>query len=92
MGTESLNYNQRFSLEYDDLSDYLRSKNPALLKEDMLQLTYENYIVDVGYYRGCFIIYIIKDYNWSKPCMKKVINNENLLISEIERVCEKVIG
>ena len=51
MGTEQLKYDKRFTIEYDDLSDYLRSKDPALLKEDLLQLTCENYIIDVGYYR-----------------------------------------
>ena len=92
MGTEKLKYDKRFTIEYDDLSDYLRSKDPALLKEDLLQLTCDNYIIDVGYYRDCFIIFIIKDINWSKPCWKKVINNENQLITEIEMACEKVIS
>ena len=38
MTTEPIKYDKRFSIEYDDLSDYLRSKDPALLKEDLLKL------------------------------------------------------
>ena len=36
MTTEPIKYDKRFTIEYDDLSAYLKSKDPALVKEDLL--------------------------------------------------------
>lgn len=50
-------------------------KQIAYLGEDMLQAEYpDNYVLDVGWYHGPngrFVIYVIKDYEWDKPALRK---------------------
>lgn len=38
-----------FTILFDDLSEYLDSHDRSLLKEDMLQLAYKEYLIDLGY-------------------------------------------
>lgn len=75
----------------DDLSEYIINKDSSLLKEDMLQLICGNYIIDVGFYDNEFILYIIENYNWNKPYLKKRICDEKKLIQEINNACEQVL-
>lgn len=42
-------YNNSFSVLFDDLSEYMNTHNKSLLKEDMLQLAYNGYIIDLGF-------------------------------------------
>lgn len=49
------------------------------LQEDMLQVEYlDNYLLDVGWYEETrdFVIYIIKDYEWTKPVAEYRTKNE----------------
>jgi len=86
-----MKYDNRFVIVIDDLSEFLGSKDVLLLKEDMLQLSYGKYIIDVGYYNKAFILYIIKNYDWDNPYLKKLIYNEETLIAEINNACRKVL-
>ena len=55
------------------------SKQIFSLKEDLLQISYDNtdkYTIDVGWRpeldpSGEFIIYVIKNFNWEEPLLKK---------------------
>ena len=49
-------YNKNFKINLDNLSEYLSTFDESLLKEDMLQLEYKNYIIDFGFYSNKFII------------------------------------
>lgn len=86
----NMKYGDNFKIGIDDLSEFIRSKDPSLLKEDMLQLLCGRYIIDVGFYDNEFILYIIKDYNWDKPYLKKRIYDEKILIKEINNACIQV--
>lgn len=49
-------------------------------KEDMLQIGYGDYILDVGWLpehdeKGSFILIVIKDFNWDKPVVTKKIKD-----------------
>ena len=88
----NMKYDHKFKVEIDDLSEFLKSENRLLLKEDMLQLICENYIIDVGFYNTEFILYIIKDYNWDKPYFKKNINDKCMLTKEINKACSEVLS
>ena len=67
-----------------------------LLKEDLLQVTYDNnYLIDVGWYpefdlEGMFDVSVIKDNNWSNPVMKKKFRDLNLLFKYLEEAIEFV--
>lgn len=43
------------------------------LEEDMFQVKYGEYIIDVGWYMGVesFIIFVIKKYDWENPVIKE---------------------
>ena len=51
-------YNKSFTVILDDLSEYIDTHDKLLLKEDMLQLAYKNYIIDVGFYSKEFVLYV----------------------------------
>lgn len=86
-----MKYDNRFVVVIDDLSEFLRSKDILLLKEDMLQLSYGKYIIDVGYYNKSFILYIIKNYDWNNPYLRELIYDDETLITEINNACRKVL-
>ena len=49
-------------------------------KEDILQLKFDNYTIDIGWYpefnpKGFFKIVAIKDYNWDNPLYSKKIRS-----------------
>ncbi|WP_245208284.1 DUF5071 domain-containing protein [Bacteroides faecium] len=84
-------YNNSYTVILDDLSEYISTNYESLLKEDMLQLEYKNYIIDVGFYAKEFILYIIKDHNWNIPIRKEQIQ-ENDIISKINKTCIEVLS
>lgn len=84
-------YNKSFTVVLDDLSEYIDTHDKLLLKEDMLQLAYKNYIIDVGFYSKEFILYVIKDRNWDIPIIKEFIQ-ENDIINRINKACIEVLS
>ncbi len=87
-----MNFNKKFTIVFDDLSQYLDSTDSLMLKEDMLQLQYGRFIIDVGFYQKDFVLYIIQDYNWNTPYLRIVIDDVSCLIPEIERACQIVLS
>ena len=84
-------YNKSFTVILDDLSEYIDTHDKLLLKEDMLQLAYKNYIIDVGFYSKEFVLYVIKDHNWDIPIIKEFIQ-ENDIINRINKACIEVLS
>ena len=84
-------YNKSFTVVLDDLSEYIDTHDKLLLKEDMLQLAYKNYIIDVGFYSKGFILYVIQDHNWDIPIRKEFIQ-ENDIINRINKACIEVLS
>ncbi|MEW9702965.1 hypothetical protein [Paenibacillus sp. SI8] len=44
------------------------------LQEDMFLVVFpNNYAIDVGWYLGtqCFLVFVVKDYNWDEPIKKR---------------------
>lgn len=85
-------YNKNFKINLDNLSEYLSTSDESLLKEDMLQLEYKNYVIDFGFYSNKFILYIIEDYNWENPIKKEYINNINNINSIINKYCDDIVN
>lgn len=85
-------YNKNFKINLDNLSEYLSTFDESLLKEDMLQLEYKNYIIDFGFYSNKFILYVIEDYNWENPIKKEYINNINNINSIINKYCDDIVN
>lgn len=86
-----MTYNKFFTVVLDDLSEYIDTRDKLLLKEDMLQLAYQNYIIDVGFYSKEFILYVIKDRKWDIPIRKEFIK-ENDIIDRIDKACIEVLS
>ena len=42
-------YNNSFTVIFDDLTEYMNTNDKSLLKEDMLQLSYKGYVIDLGF-------------------------------------------
>ena len=84
-------YNKSFTVILDDLSEYIDTHDKLLLKEDMLQLAYKNYIIDVGFYSKEFVLYVIKDHNWDITIIKEFIQ-ENDIINRINKACIEVLS
>lgn len=62
------------------------------LEEDMLQVEYpNNFILDLGWYHDQYIIYIIKDYEWSVPVVKYSIKNESNLLDTLQMAIDRII-
>lgn len=68
---------------YDDfkyLPKVSLQKQVWLLKEDLLQLKFNKYIIDLGWYpefnvEGSFHIVVIKNNNWDNPSYKKTCSD-----------------
>jgi len=58
----------------DDLSPLSSVDDETFLYEDMFQASYENIVLDCGWYAdgidGRFITFGIKDFNWDNPIFK----------------------
>lgn len=85
-----MKYNPIFTIIFDDLSEYLTTFDKSLLKEDMLQLAYQNYIVDLGFYANGFVLYVVKDSNWATPIIKEHIE-ESDIVGRIDKVCKDIL-
>ena len=79
--------------EFDDFdlqTDIPLIEQVDLLKEDLLQVTYDNnYLIDVGWYpefdpQGMFDVSVIKDNDWSDPVIKKKCKDLNLLFKYLK--------
>lgn len=84
-------YNNSFTSVFDDLSEYINTHDKSLLKEDMLQLAYKEYIIDLGFYLNGFILYLIKDYNWDTPIKKEHIQ-ENEITNKLNKMCDEILS
>lgn len=84
-------YNNSFTIVFDDLSEYINTHDKSLLKEDMLQLAYKEYIIDLGFYLNGFILYLIKDYNWDTPIKKEHIQ-ENEITNKLNKMCDEILS
>lgn len=84
-------YNKSFTIVFDDLSEYINTHDKSLLKEDMLQLAYKEYIIDLGFYLNGFILYLIKDYNWDTPIKKEHIQ-ENEITNKLNKMCDEILS
>jgi len=63
------------------------------LKEDLLQVDYGNYLLDIGWYpefeiNGKFIIQIISNFNWEKPIVKTKTKNLKSLKKAIKKAVD----
>ncbi|MCB9045557.1 MAG: hypothetical protein H6550_05400 [Chitinophagales bacterium] len=63
-----------FKIAVDDIFTYEQIPDDTILREDMYQATFEQYVVDCGWYEtdegGTFITYLIKDFDWEMPVIK----------------------
>lgn len=84
-------YHNSFTVILDNLSEYLNTHDRSLLKEDMLQLSYKDYIVDLGYYSNGFILYVVKAYDWDAPIKKEPIQESNI-VAKINEICNVVVS
>lgn len=84
-------YNNSFTIVFDDLSEYINTHDKSLLKEDMLQLAYKEYIIDLGFYLNGFILYLIKDYNWDTPIKKEHIQ-ENEITNKLNKMYDEILS
>ncbi|MFA6066011.1 MAG: hypothetical protein WC707_02400 [Candidatus Babeliaceae bacterium] len=70
---------KKYKVTYDDFYiDPIRSfeQQKWSFKEDILQLEFDDYTIDVGWYpefnpNGYFKIRVIKDYDWDNPLYNK---------------------
>lgn len=84
-------YNNSFIVIFDDLSEYMNTNDKSLLKEDILQLSYRGYIVDLGFYSNGFILYLIKDQNWDTPIKTEHIQ-ETEIINKLNKMCDEILS
>ena len=76
--------------DFDLQTDIPLIEQVDLLKEDLLQVTYDNnYLIDVGWYpefdpQGMFDVSVIKDNDWSDPVIKKKCKDLNLLFKYLK--------
>lgn len=85
---ENINYGKGVSKKYIDFDvnkDIPLEYQLDLLKEDLLQIIYDNdYIIYMGWYpefdeSGDFRVSIIKDYHWDNPVFQKSCRDLELL-------------
>ncbi|MBY0014089.1 MULTISPECIES: hypothetical protein [Paenibacillus] len=67
------------------------------ISEDMFQVEYPNgYVLDVGWYggfdEGIFIIFIIKDCQWSEPLLRREYKDVNKLYEGMKECISIVKG
>lgn len=69
----------------------MNTNDKSLLKEDILQLSYRGYIVDLGFYSNGFILYLIKDQNWDTPIKTEHIQ-ETEIINKLNKMCDEILS
>ncbi len=66
------------------------SEQIDLLKEDLLQIDYDNlYLIDVGWYpefdiNGSFKVLVVHNYDWASPQLLKASKSIEALLMDIE--------
>lgn len=89
---ENIDFGKGVSKKYIDFDvnkDIPLEEQVDLLKEDLLQVSYESdYIIDMGWYpefnkEGSFRVSVIKDYQWDNPVVQKSCRDLNLLIKYV---------
>ncbi|WP_299385579.1 hypothetical protein [uncultured Lacinutrix sp.] len=89
----SKNINQ-WHIEYDQ-NEFLSNENwlaTAEKAEDILQLSYINKkgpILDVGFYRECYKIYVIYNNDWEKPKEVFESNKTEFIESKLYELIDK---
>lgn len=76
---EKMNFGKGVTHKYIDFNIDLQLpllSQIELLKEDLVQIVYNNYLLDIGWYpefdeQGSFRILIIKDKKWDNPMLEK---------------------
>lgn len=64
-------------IDFEINEDIPLEEQTDLLKEDLLQISYDNnYIIDIGWYpefdeTGCFRVSVINEYQWDNPIFQK---------------------
>lgn len=74
---------------YDISSNEELNEENYSLTEDMLQVEFKNNIIlDVGWYSGikCFIVFVIKEYDWEKPMLRLEAHSYTELKSSLDKV------
>ena len=72
-------------IDFDVNKEVALEEQIDLLKEDLLQVSYDNdYLIDIGWYpefdeEGNFRVSVIKDYQWDNPILQKSCRDLNLL-------------
>jgi len=71
------------------------SQQELSLQEDMLQVDYGSYVVDVGWYpaldvNGRFVIYLIQNSDWDNPVQKIETNNFMILKERLQETIDYV--
>ena len=62
------------------------------LSEDLLQIDYGNYLIDVWYYQDCFIVLCIKKFDRINPILRITFNKNSINeINNAIKECESVI-
>ena len=72
--------------------DFL-TNDTTFYNEDMFQASFNNYIVDCGWYGehdGCFIKVLIRDGNWEEPMVEIVLTRPDMVKWSIE-VCKEYL-
>ena len=83
-------------IDFDVNKDAPLEKQINLLKEDILQVSYDNdYLIDIGWYpeyelEGSFRVSVIKDYQWNNPILQKSCRDLNSLDEHLNE-CIKLI-
>lgn len=62
--------------------------NGDYLKEDLLQVQYDEKLIDVGWYNqlGAFVIYIIHDEDWEHPLKEIVCKEDDEMIATLQMI------
>ena len=55
--------------------------------EDILQLKNGNILIDVGYYNSVLTIFVVYDYNWESPLIKREYQSWENMQKDLTTIC-----
>lgn len=55
--------------------------------EDILQLKNGNILIDVGYYNSVLTIFVVCDYNWESPLIKREYQSWENMLKDLTTIC-----
>ena len=55
--------------------------------EDILQLKNGNILIDVGYYNSVLTIFVVSDYNWESPLIKREYQSWENMLKDLTTIC-----